>query len=129
MKKTIYKLHEISVKEFDRKTHNLVFNVRFSKDGTLDQFEYPWKIGNIPALVNDVLLKVKRSDKIIVEADSDDFLDNIYITRVADEDLIEERMLEWFRKLVEKVKGLKHERRPKVFMSAVADIKHQKLTL
>jgi hypothetical protein len=129
MKKTIYKIQGINVKEFDRKTHNIVFTIRFSRNDVLDEFDHPWNLSNIPNLINSILIKVKQSDKVIVEADSDDFLDNIYITRIDNEDFIEERLLDWFRRLSEKIKGLKHERRPNVFMSAVADIKHQKLTL
>lgn len=128
MNKTIYQLREINVKEFDRKTNSLIFSIRFSKNDTLDEIDVPWNMSNIPNLVNEVLLKIKQRDKIIVESDSDDFLDNIYIIRIANEEMVEERMLDFFRRLTERIRGLKHERNTKIFMSVISDVKHQKLT-
>ena len=129
MNRTIYKIHEIAVKDFSRKDHHLVFTVRFSKNDTLDEFDVPWNMGNVATLVNDILMKIKQRDKIIIEADSDDVLGNIYITRIYNEEEVEERMLDFFKRLVEKIKSIKHERRTNVFMNMLGDVKHQKLTL
>ncbi len=129
MNRTIYRIHEIAVKDFVRKENHIVFTIRFSKSDTLDEFDVPWNMSNIPALVNDILLKIKQRDKIIIEADSDDILGNIYITRISNEEEAEERMLDFFRRLVEKIKSIKHESRTHVFMNMLGDVKHQKLTL
>ena len=102
MKKTIFKLNEIAVKDFNRKEKRLLLNIRFNKEETMDEFDLLWNMSNIPGLVNEILLKIKSRDKIIIEADSDDILDNIYITRIADEEFVEDRMLDFFKRLTEK---------------------------
>ncbi|MDP4012204.1 MAG: hypothetical protein Q8R00_01195 [Candidatus Nanoarchaeia archaeon] len=129
MKKTIFRLHEVYIKEFDRKQNHLVFGIKFSKNENLDELVLPWKIGDSVNLVNEIILKVKSKDKLIIETESDDILDNIYITRIDNEEAIEERMLDFFRRLFERIKSIKHESRPNVFMNLVTDVKHQKLVL
>ena len=129
MNKTIYKIHEITVKEYNRSENKIAFNVKFSKNDLINQFTEAFEPANSAAVVNAILLKLKSMDKIIVESESDDFLDNIYITRIFNEDLIEEKMLMFFSKLFEKVRSLKHERIAGKYLNTIDDIKHQKLVL
>ena len=129
MNKTIYKIHEITVKDYNRGENKIVFNVKFSKNEMVNEFTESFEPANSASVVNAILLKLKSMDKIIVESDSDDFLDNIYITRIFNEDLIEEKMLMFFSKLFEKVRALKHERVAGRYLNTIDDIKHQKLVL
>lgn len=129
MNKTVYKIHEITVKEYNRGESKLLMNVKFSKNDILNEFTNSFDTSNSAAAVNSILLKLKSMDKIIVESESDDFLDNIYITRIFNEDAVEEKMLMFFSKLFEKIRSLKHERIAGRYLNTIDDIKHQKLTL
>ena len=129
MNKTIYKLHEVSVKDYTRKDNKLLLKVRFSKNEVLNEFIEPYGITSSVELVKSIIFKIKSMDKVIVETESDDLLDNIYIIRLHNEEEVEERMLEFFRKLLDKVKGLKHETIASRYLNTIDNIRHQKLTL
>lgn len=128
MNKTVYQLKEIVVKDYSRKENRLLLTVKFTKNDILDEITQSYETTNSAGVVNDILLKIKSKDKIIVE-ESDDILSNIYITRISNEEEAEERMLAFFSKLFEKVRSLKHERIAGRYLNTIDDIKHQKLIL
>lgn len=128
MNKTVYQLKEIVVKDYSRKENRLLLTVKFTKNDILDEITQSYETTNSAGVVNDILLKIKSKDKIIVE-ESDDILSNIYITRISNEEEAEERMFSFFSKLFDKIRSLKHETVAGRYLNTIDDIKHQKLIL
>ncbi len=128
MNKTVYQIKEIVVKDYSRKESRLLLTAKFTKNDVLDEITQSYETTNPAGVVNDIILKIKSKDKIIVE-DSDDILNNIYITRIENEDEIEERMLAFFSKLFDKIRSLRHETVAGRYLNTIDDIKHQKLVL
>ena len=121
MNKTVYQLKEIVVKDYSRKDNRLLLTVRFTKNDILDEITQSYETTNSAGVVNDIILKIKSKDKIIVE-ESDDILSNIYITRISNEEEAEERMLAFFSKLFDNVWSLKHETVAGRYLNTIDDI-------
>ncbi len=129
MNKTVYQIKEIAVKDYSRKENRILLGVKFTKNDILDELTEACETTNSAGVVNNIFLKIKSKDKIIVEEESDDILSSIYIARIANEDEIEEKMLAFFSKLFDKVRSLKHETVASRYLNTIDNIKHEKLVL
>lgn len=127
MHKTILKLKKIEIKEFKPKELKANINIYFDKNEKEEMITKEFILRNPLDIVNKILLAIKSQGKIIVEEEDDDVLKNIYITRVDKEEEIEDKLLEFFKRLCEKAKNLKSLKNATQYMRTFNEIKVMKL--
>lgn len=127
MYKTILKIKRIEIQNFNPKEAKADLNIIFDKNNVEKSVIKPVLLREPMKLVELVLLAMKSEGKFIVEEESDDILSSIYITRVADEEEIEEKMLPFFKNLCEKAIKLKNTKLASQYMQLFNEIKVMKL--
>ena len=106
MQKTVYKVKKVEVMDFKPKEFISVIKIIYTKNDQQQQIIREFPFINPVDVVNKIILEIKKSDKMIVE-DTDDILQNIYITRIEDEENVEEKMLYFFQNLSAKLSKIK----------------------
>lgn len=129
MQKTILKLKRIELKDFKPNESKAVMNILFDKNEREEVITKEFVLKDPLDITNKILLLMKSYGKMIVEEEDDDILKNIYITRVADEEEIEEKLFGFFRNLCEKSKTLKSSKVASSYMKLFNEIKIMKLVL
>ncbi len=127
MHKTVLKFKKIEVKAFKPKDLKVNLSIYFGKDEKEEIIDKEFILKNPIEIVNKILLAIKSKGKIIVEEEDDDILKNIYITRVDREEEIEDKLLVFFKDLVEKGKKLKSLKNAGQYMKLYNEIKVMKL--
>ncbi len=129
MQKTIYKIKKIEVADFKPKESVSMIKITYTKNDQIQQIVKDFSTTNNPVeLVNKIMLEVKSKDKVIVE-ESDDILQNIYITRIENEEATEEKMLMFFQNLCAKFSKIKSLKKASDYMKLYDEIKITKLIL
>ena len=127
MHKTVLKFKKIEVKAFKPKDLKVNLSIYFDKDEKEEIIDKEFILKNPIEIVNKILLAIKSKGKIIVEEEDDDILKNIYITRVDREEEIEDKLLVFFKDLVERGKKLKSLKNAGQYMKLYNEIKVMKL--
>jgi len=129
MQKTVYKIKKIEVLEFKPKESVSVIKISFMKNDVPEQIVKEFPMSNNPVeMVNKIILEVKSKDKMIVE-DTNDILQNIYITRIDNEEIMEEKLLLFFQNLCGKYAKMKSLKKAPDYMKLYDEIKTTKLVL
>lgn len=126
MQKTVYKVKKIEMVDFKPKDFVSVLKITFTKNDIPQQFTKEFSFINPVEIVNKIILEIKKTDRMIVE-DSDDILQNIYITRIDDEENTEEKMLYFFQNLSAKLNKIKSLKKAPDYMKLYDEIKTTKL--
>ena len=126
MQKTVYKVKKVGVMDFKPKEFISVIKIIYTKNDQQQQIIREFPFINPVDVVNKIILEIKKSDKMIVE-DTDDILQNIYITRIEDEENVEEKMLYFFQNLSAKLSKIKSLKKAQDYMKLYDEIKTTKL--
>lgn len=127
MNKTILKLRKIEIKEFKPKDLKVNLDIYFDKNEKEEVINKEFILKSPIEIVTKILLSIKSKGKIIVEEEDDDILKNIYITRVDKEEEVEDKLLIFFKNLIEKAKKLKSLKNATLYMKLYNEIKVMKL--
>lgn len=128
MQKTVYRIKKIEVMDFKPKEFISVIKIIYTKNDQIQQIVKEFPYINPVEVVNKIVLEIKKADKMIVE-DSDDILQNIYITRIENEEDAEEKMLYFFQNLSIKISKIKSLKKAPDYMRLYDEIKTTKLIL
>jgi len=128
MNKTIYEVKSVHLSDFNPKETNTKIIINYTKNNEPHQIIKQITLNNPVAIVNNILVTIKSKDKMIIE-ESDDFLSNIFITRIKDEERIEEKLLYYFQDLTKKIKELKAQKIATKYMHLYNQLKISKLIL
>ena len=93
MQKTVYRVKKVEVVDFKPKEGSSLLKITFTKNDKQEQFTKEFALKNPIEIVNRILIDIKAKDRMIVE-DTDDVLQNIYITRIENEEEAEEKAVE-----------------------------------
>ncbi len=128
MQKTLYKLKKIEVVEFRPKDSISVLKIVYTKNDDQQQIVKEFPLVSPVEIVNKILLDIKSKDKMIVD-ESDDILQNIYITRIENEEEVEDKMLYFFQNLLSKYSKIKSIKKAQDYMKLYDEIKTTRLNL
>lgn len=128
MQKTIYKVKKLEIVDFKPKESISSIKITFTKNDVEEQIIKQFNLKNPVEIVNHILLEIKKKDRMIVE-DSDDVLQNIYITRIENEEEVEEKLLYFFQGLCSKFSKIKGLTRAPDYMKLYDEIKTTKFIL
>ena len=128
MQKNIYRIRKLEVLDFKPKETISSIKITFTKNDVQEQIVKQFNLKNPVEVVNNILLEIKKKDRMIVE-DSDDVLQNIYITRIEDEEQMEEKLLYFFQGLCSKFAKIKSLTKAPEYMRLYDEIKTMKLVL
>ncbi|MEK6936438.1 MAG: hypothetical protein AABW58_00025 [Nanoarchaeota archaeon] len=128
MQKTIYKVKKVEVMDFKPKEAISNIKITFTRNDQVEQVVKEFNLKNPVEIVNNILLEIKKKDRMIVE-DSDDVLQNIYITRIENEEEVEEKLLYFFQGLCSKFSKIRSMTRAPDYMKLYDEIKTTKFVL
>ena len=128
MQKVLYELKRVELVDLKPREGNSGVLVFFEKEGREKVLSLHFDLTNPVDIVNKILLGIKTHDKIIID-ESDDILQNIYITRVFNEENIEDRLLNFFQDICAKSKKLKNLRDAREYMKLYDQMKIARLVL
>ncbi len=114
----------------DFKPKEAISNIKitFTRNDQVEQVVKEFNLKNPVEIVNNILLEIKKKDRMIVE-DSDDVLQNIYITRIENEEEVEEKLLYFFQGLCSKFSKIRSMTRAPDYMKLYDEIKTTKFVL
>ncbi len=127
MKETILELASVHVTQFDPKEGVGEFMIGYLKNKRPVQYAKKLVVEHPEGIVEDILLEVKRREKIEI-SDTDDILGSIFIIRLKDEEKTEEKLYNFFARLCEKTRTIKNLKDHSQFMKMLDEIKSQKIT-
>ena len=128
MKDVVLRLEKLSIAQFDPKQGNIRFKISCKKDAESFALEKSYTLEHPEPIVEDILRTVKQQGKMELE-DADDLLGSIFVVRLQDEDLVEEKLLHFFSRLCEKMKMMKHLKNHVEYMKLFDEIKIKELRL
>lgn len=128
MQKTVYRVKKLEVVEFKPKESISSIRITFTKNEKEEQITKEFNLKNPVEIVNHILLEIKKKDRMIVD-DSDDVLQNIYITRIEDEEVVEEKLLYFFQGLCSKFAKIKSMTKAPDYMKLYDEIKTTRFVL
>ena len=126
MQKTVYKVKKLEVMDFKPKEFISVIKIIYTKNDQQQQIIREFPFINPVEAVNKIILEIKKADKVIVEG-ADDILQNIYITRIEDEENVEEKMLYFFQNLSAKLSKIKSLKKAQDYLKLYDEIKTTRL--
>lgn len=129
MHKTILKINKININNFQPKDTKADITINFTKNQEPKTITKEFILKEPFTLTRKLMLAIKSQGKFIVEGESDDILENIYITQFIDEEETEEKLLNFFKKLCTQVSELKHQKIAREYMRKVDKIKTLKLEI
>lgn len=128
MQKTIYRVKKLEVVDFKPKESISTIKITFTRNDKEEQVVKEFNLKNPVEIVNHILLEIKKKDRMIVE-EEDDVLQNIYITRIENEEEVEEKLLYFFQGLSSKFSKIKSMTRAPDYMKLYDEIKTTKFIL
>ncbi|MBS3171890.1 hypothetical protein J4449_04760 [Candidatus Woesearchaeota archaeon] len=128
MQKTIYRVKKLEILDFKPKESISSIRITFTRNDQVEQIVKQFYLKNPVEIVNSILLEIKKKDRMIVE-DSNDILQNIYITRIENEEEIEEKLLYFFQGLCSKFAKIKSLTKAPDYMKLYDEIKTTKFIL
>ena len=91
----MYCLKGVELLNFNPRETKTQLKILFTKNDVLKNMIIDVVLSHPIDIVNKILLLVKSEDKVIID-ESDDVLQNLFITRVSDEEAVEEKLLSFF---------------------------------
>ena len=128
MQKTVYKIKKVEVIEFKPKESVSTIKIVFTKNDVPEQIVKQFSLKNPVEIVNSIMLEIKKKDRMIVE-DSEDVLQNIYITRIENEEEAEDKLLYFFQGLCSKFSKIRSMTKAPEYMKLFDEIKTTKMIL
>ncbi len=102
--------------------------VSYNRDGQEENMYKKVKIENPEKLCGEIVKDVKGRCKLEM-SEVDDLVGSIFVIRVVDEDKTEEKLFNFFAKVCDKVRMLRHTRDHVMYMRLYDEIKMEKMKL
>jgi len=128
MNKTIYEVKSVELQDFNPKASLTKLKINYLKNSEQKQITKDFDLTNPVSVVNSIILTIKAQDKIIIE-ESDDFLQNIFIVRIKDQEEVEEKLLSYFQSLNKSISQLKSFKIASQYMQLYNKLKLSKMVL
>ena len=128
MNKTIYEVKSVELQDFNPKASLTKLKINYLKDTEQKQLVKDFDLTNPVQVVNSIIVSMKAQDKIIIE-ESDDFLQNIFIVRIKDQEDVEEKLLAYFQNLNRSISQLKSLKIASQYMQLYNQLKLSKMIL
>src|SRR3989344_2312899 len=128
MNKTIYEVKSVELQDFNPKASLTKLKINYLKNTEQKQIVKDFDLSNPVSVVNNIILTIKAQDKIIIE-ESDDFLQNIFIVRIKDQEEVEEKLLSYFQSLNKSISQLKSFKIASQYMQLYNKLKLSKIIL
>ncbi|MBI1973078.1 hypothetical protein HYS50_03665 [Candidatus Woesearchaeota archaeon] len=128
MKDVILTMEKLTIASFDPKEGRGRFVIHFSKDNEHHSFEKEYTLTHPEPIVEDLLREVKQRGKIHID-DYDDLIGSIFVVRLLNEDAVDEKLFNFFARLCEKIKMMKHLKNHAEYMKLYDEIKIKELQL
>jgi hypothetical protein len=128
MNKTIYEVKSVELQDFNPKASLTKLKINYLKNTEQKQIVKDFDLSNPVAVVNSIIVSIKAQDKIIIE-ESDDFLQNIFIVRIKDQEEVEEKLLSYFQSLNKSISQLKSFKIASQYMQLYNKLKLSKMVL
>lgn len=129
MQNILLRLKRVEIAKFDPRKFTAVFRVFYNVNNQERYFDFSHDFKTRSEVMAQSIIKEIISKAKPEENYKDDFLDNLYTIKLHDDEKIEERLINFFSKLNEKVKFLKIEKNYKNYMNLIADFNAIKLNL
>ncbi|MBT3866033.1 hypothetical protein HOF78_02955 [Candidatus Woesearchaeota archaeon] len=128
MRQVILEINGLEMVNFSPNNYNGEMNLSYTVDGEkkvqVVRFDLTRKI---EILVGSILKFVKsQGDQ---DVDEDDLVGSLFVKRLKDEDKIEERLLNFFAKLCEKVRFMKMDKNHVNYMKIFHEVRGSKVVL
>ena len=122
MKDVILTMDTLAIAHFDPKQGIGRFVIHFTKDNRPEHFEKQYALDDPESIVQDLLKEVKQRGKMEI-TDYDDLIGSIFVVRLMDEDVVDEKLFNFFARLCEKAKAMKHMKHHADYMRLYDEIK------
>ena len=128
MRQVILEVNSLEMVNFSPKNYNGEMNLNYSVDGERKvqtvRFDLTRKIEPI---VGSILKFVKTQGN--QDVDEEDLVGSLFVKKLMNEEKVEERLLNFFAKLCEKVRFMKMDRNHVNYMNMFHEVKGSKISL
>ena len=128
MRETILKIERLDITNFAPKNRIVSFKMDCSKDNQHFSIDRNFNLQPIEPYVENLIKEVKAMGKTEIVED-EDILGSIFVVRLFNEDNIKERLINFFSKVADKLKMMRHQRDHANYMKVYDEIKVLKLIL
>ena len=128
MNKTIYEVKSVELQDFNPKASLTKLKINYLKNTEQKQIVKDFDLTNPVSVVNNIILTIKAQDKIIIKK-SNNFLQNIFIVRIKDQEEVEEKLLSYFQSLNKSISQLKSFKIASQYMQLYNKLKLSKMVL
>jgi len=128
MKEVVLTIDTLAIVNFEPNNNRGAFLIHYSKDKEHHTLEKSYALDHPEPIVQDLLKEVKQQGKMEL-TDDDDILGSLFIIRLLNEDAVEEKLHNFFARLCEKAKTMKHMRTHTEYMKLFDEIKIKELHL
>lgn len=129
MEKTTIQINKVQLENFQPKQETTDIKVTYQKNNEEKTITENIKLKDPYNITRKLLIKIKSKGKFIVEEESDNILENIYVTQLLNEEQVEEQLLLFFRTLCQKIQILRTKKIAKEYLKQIDQIKTEKLIL
>lgn len=126
--KVVYEVKGVSVANFDPKSNSIIFKIKFSKNNLPQEIVKSFNFTDTAALVAEVMKEMKKKDKVM-DLDEADFLADYQVVDFVDEEDAEEKLLNFFNRIKEKVRVLRKSTNATNYMKLFDEIKIARMEL
>jgi hypothetical protein len=127
MKEVVIKLHGIEMQEFDCRTSNAKMVLSYSVDDKGIKNVVNFDFSKTSEIIVKSIFNFLKSEANM-DIKGDDIISSIFVKRFVNEEKIEERLINYFSKLREKVKFMKINKTHTDFMKLYDEIKISKIS-
>ncbi len=128
MKQVILEVNALEMVNFDPRAFkgsmNLIYSVDGQKIKRLVNFDFA---KSKESIVKSILNFVKSQGE--QEVDEDDFIGSLFVKKMVDEEKVEERLINFFAKISEKVKLMRIDKNHGNYMNMYHEVKGSKIYL
>ncbi|HLD15959.1 MAG TPA: hypothetical protein VJB94_05280 [Candidatus Nanoarchaeia archaeon] len=127
-RKVVYEVKGVSVANFEPKNSSIVFKIKYTKNNTNGELIKTFNFSDAASLVSEVMREIKRKDNV-VDLDEEDFLADYQVVDFVDQEEVEEKLLNFFNRIKEKVRILKKSTNASNYMKLFDEIKIARMEL
>ncbi|MEK6862134.1 MAG: hypothetical protein AABY07_09290 [Nanoarchaeota archaeon] len=129
MQSILLKIKRVEIKQFDPRKFAAIFRIFYSNNEKEFSFDFSHDFKTRSEVITEKIIKEVKSRAKPEENYQDDILDSLYTIKLIDGEKVEEKLINFFSKLNEKVKFLKIEKNYQRYMAQIADFNSIKLNL
>lgn len=115
-------LVSLKLEEFLPTEAAATLKINYKIDNAEDSITKKFKLQDPEAITEEILKEIKAKGKIEIQ-DEDDFLGSLFVIRMLNEEKAEEMLFNFFARLCDKVRILKHTTNSREYMRLFDEIK------